>query len=201
MGLQQRKSYCLAWLPAQSLSFEILLSVSASGAISDGLPPQLLATPAGLLYLVAPPHTVDACTIAAQVKARWSAGPRTCRQQIIDTGWTVLIQQLNAAHDGLKALLLPRRCGGFTFIVDPTPTPAERAAGITSADVIEWRLAHEYAHTFYYRHTPITRRSGAPQVSEELFCDAFATSMSGVNTASVRNLQREQDMECNASVA
>jgi hypothetical protein len=68
--------------------------------------------------------------------------------------------------------------GGFTFVVDPNPTPAEAsvlahlASSERSRRVIDRRLAHELGHTFFYGLDG--RRLVSSSSAEEAFCDEFA---------------------------
>lgn len=92
-------------------------------------------------------------------------------------GWSVEYRALDAARGGHRALLLPRLAGGFHVVVDPHPSPQERAEGVASDLVARWRLAHEYAHTFFYAPNHVPRRATAPSAAEEAFCDAFANGL------------------------
>lgn len=112
-------------------------------------------------------------------------GTQSCAESAIRHGWTVEIRELDAARGGIRAMLLPRLAGGFTIIVDPAPAPTERDSGLTQEQVISWRLAHEYTHTLFYRGTDRPTRRGRADRDEELFCDAVATTLTGIDTTSL----------------
>lgn len=103
-------------------------------------------------------------------------------------GWPVSTRRLDAAVGGLQALLLPRREGGFAVVVDPDPTPEQIAAGLDGQAVRSWRVAHEYAHTFFYEPTVVPSRRRPASRAEELFCDRFACTVTGVWTWSAKPL-------------
>ncbi len=95
-------------------------------------------------------------------------------------GWVVRAQTLDAAQDGLQALMAPHE-GGFLFVVDPCPTPDERVAW-AGADkdwlalrIVNQRLAHELCHVLF--HGAKGRRLVDPSPAEEDFCDAFAAAL------------------------
>ncbi len=94
--------------------------------------------------------------------------------------------QLGAERSGLQALLMPRLSGGFEFVLDAAPTPEQAAAGAGGHGLVEWRLAHEYAHTFFYARRHVPRRPRPACREEELFCDAFANALLGAAWFSTR---------------
>lgn len=100
------------------------------------------------------------------------------------------LSRLGARDGGLQALLLPR-VGGFTAVIDPDPTPEQAAAGHPPQLVQGWRLAHEYAHTFFFARRHVPRRAAAASVDEERFCDAFASALVDVNLISLRPHERD----------
>lgn len=119
------------------------------------------------------------------VRDWWSReGVAGCEAQMARLGWAVRGTQLGAASGGLQALLLPRLSGGFTVVVDPDRTPAQIASQVDPVLVRQWRLAHEYAHTFFYRQRDVPRRGGRPGQSEEVFCDLFADQILNLDLAS-----------------
>ena len=81
-------------------------------------------------------------------------------------------------------MLLPRLRGGFHIVVDPEPTPDQRRQGVPAAIVTGWRLAHEYAHTFFYAARCVPRRAAPATPAEEAFCDAFANELLKVRLSS-----------------
>lgn len=87
----------------------------------------------------------------------------------------VRVRPLAAREGRQDALLCPRRSGGFVVVVDPALAPADRARGLRSDAVLEWRLAHELGHTFFFtRDTPPMRwRAWSPE--EEGHADRFAS--------------------------
>lgn len=92
-------------------------------------------------------------------------------------GWQVRTLALDALAGGNQALMAPTS-SGYAFVVDPHPTPEQSrkllrvAPKEARARVIDWRLAHELAHTLFYRKD--RRRSRVFDAAEETFCDAFA---------------------------
>jgi hypothetical protein len=94
-------------------------------------------------------------------------------------GWRVRVEEIEAVTGGQQALLLPRRSGGFTAVVDPRPTPLERASHVPAQRLRRARLAHEFAHSFFYTGGSPPRRSAPPTPAEERFCDAFAEAIAG----------------------
>jgi hypothetical protein len=94
-------------------------------------------------------------------------------------GSAVRTTSLSAGTGGHQALLIPRSCGGFTVYVDSRLTPAERRAGISPARIRRARLAHEFAHTFFYTDGAPPRRRAPVRAAEERFCDTFAAAVVG----------------------
>jgi hypothetical protein len=92
-------------------------------------------------------------------------------------GWQVRVEQLGARVGGQQAALLPRWGGGFTVLVDPDLTPAERSGNADPVIVARFRVAHELAHTLFYSETAPPRRAVALSPQEEGFCDAFAWAL------------------------
>lgn len=137
------------------------------------------------MSLAAVPPPANACHAVRQVEAWWrSQGLWGCREQVEALGWDVRVAPLGAADGGLQAMLMPRLSGGFALVVDPDPTPRQAAAGTRREGLVEWRTAHEYAHTFFYARRAVPRRAVAPCVTEERFCDAFANALLGEELSS-----------------
>lgn len=123
--------------------------------------------------------------IVDAVKEWWSSeGATGCEDQMARLGWTLRENRLGAAAGGLQALLLPRLYGGFAVVVDPDLTPEQVAAQLDPILVRRWRVAHEYAHTFFYGHGSVPRRGSRPGPAEEVFCDQFANHITSLNLAS-----------------
>lgn len=101
-------------------------------------------------------------------------------------GWRHRYQHLTASADGTCALLVPSARSGFLLVVDPDLAMSEawQVAGLGAADrratvssMIDFRLAHELAHTFFYDRAFPPRRL-LPQASrEEAFCDMVARAL------------------------
>ncbi len=124
--------------------------------------------------------------LVEQVQAWWrSMGVDDARSCVVALGWQLRLQRFDAAAGGLQALLIPRAAGGFSVVVDPDPTPEQAAAGLSSGDVVTFRVAHEYAHTFFYLPTAVPSRPRPATLREERFCDAFARAVTGVSARSV----------------
>ncbi len=92
-------------------------------------------------------------------------------------GWRIRVERLGARTGGQQAALLPRWAGGFTLLVDPDLTPAERSANAETAEAMRFRVAHELAHTLFYSETAPPRRAIPASRAEEDFCDAFARAL------------------------
>lgn len=69
----------------------------------------------------------------------------------------------------------------FVFVVDPDPTPTERAAWdklptqLVEEHLVNVRLAHELAHVLFYGLDGHRLTSASQE--EEAFCDAFADTL------------------------
>ncbi len=64
----------------------------------------------------------------------------------------------------------------------PSPTESWQGAFATSeqsflASLVRFRVAHEFAHTFFYRRGVPPRRAHHPGRVEEQFCDRFAAAL------------------------
>lgn len=92
-------------------------------------------------------------------------------------GWHVRVERLGARDGGQQAALLPRWGGGFTILVDPDLTPAQRSDNPDPVIVARFRVGHELAHTLFYSETAPPRRAVALSPQEEEFCDAFAWAL------------------------
>jgi hypothetical protein len=105
--------------------------------------------------------------------------------QIHELGWSIEMMDFDAALGGLQAVLLPVYTGGFRLIIDPNVTPEQKQAGLAKHEVIRWRIAHEYAHTFFFGLTKVSTQRIPSSLPQELFCDAFASAITNVETSSV----------------
>jgi len=92
-------------------------------------------------------------------------------------GWGIEDEVLEASAGSTRAMLIPRRFGGFTALIDPNPTPAELRQGLSKEWIRRGRIAHELAHTFFYKHGAPPRRRFRVVPAEEHFCDAFAEAV------------------------
>lgn len=79
-----------------------------------------------------------------------------------------------AAREGRQdALLCPRPAGGFLIVIDPNLSPGDVAAGRNLAEALDWRVAHELGHTFFFTGEP-PRRWARWTPEEESLVDRFA---------------------------
>jgi hypothetical protein len=137
-------------------------------------------------YLRTPPRGAEVGALVDEVRQFWREhGSAGCDSHIAALGWRVERQKLAAHAGGLQALLIPLLYGGFRFVIDPDPAPAQAAAGVPESVIFSWRLAHEYAHTFFYGRRAVPRRPSTPTRGEELFCDAFANVLLGTELSSL----------------
>lgn len=125
--------------------------------------------------LIDVPELVDA--VHGRLGAPRGLDPREICERF---GWAIRSERLAALTGGQQAALLPRWTGGFTVVVDPDLTPAERAEQADALTVWRFRVAHELGHTLFYSETAPPRRAFAPSRREEDFCDAFARTTLGV---------------------
>ena len=94
-------------------------------------------------------------------------------------GWQVEIRPLRAPEAGLQACLLPSAEYEFVIWVDDRPSPSEEEDPSApdrgpNSPLVRFRLAHELAHSLFYRSgRPPTRRT-RPDALEEDFCDQVA---------------------------
>lgn len=132
-----------------------------------------------------PPTAGDAPGVVLHVQRWWRAQSLWgCREQAQALGWEVRTARLGAERSGLQAVLMPRLSGGFVFVLDTAPTTGQAAAGAGGPRLLEWRLAHEYAHTFFYARRLVPRRPRPACREEEVFCDAFANALLGTDLSS-----------------
>lgn len=69
--------------------------------------------------------------------------------------------------------MCPRAAGGFLLVVDPDLSPADIEAGRDQRGAIDWRVAHELGHTFFFTgDTPKRWVRWSPD--EETEADRFA---------------------------
>lgn len=94
----------------------------------------------------------------------------------------VIARDLGSASGGAEAVLVPQPADRFHIWVDPTPRGGWQVAPTLRATVLRHRLrfrvAHEIAHTFFYR-----RHGGEPDrllrdsPAQERFADEFARAL------------------------
>jgi len=114
--------------------------------------------------------TCLASELAPVCRGRLSAG-------LDRLGWVELRMQSLAARDGRQdALLCPRASGGFVIVVDPELSPADRAAGRDWQNALDWRLAHELGHTYFYDRAAPPQRWCSWCTDEEDAADFFAAA-------------------------
>lgn len=113
---------------------------------------------------------------AASVIAQLSAGPPGPLARLVPAHLDALevrFQRLSAKDGRQDALLCPRSPGGFLIVVDPELSPLDIAAGRDVEEAIDWRVAHELGHTFFFTGEP-PRRWKRWTPHEETLADGFA---------------------------
>jgi hypothetical protein len=101
-------------------------------------------------------------------------------------GFEVKVARLYPERGGVEAMLVPQPAGRFRIVVDPTP---KRGWGGLSQNLrvavarhrIRFRIAHELAHTLFYRGVGSGSEPGRIEqvgtLAEELFADRFAAAL------------------------
>jgi hypothetical protein len=131
------------------------------------------------------PDVEQASRVARAVRRRWGLGddePVDVAARLVSLGWVVQLQDLDAAVGGLQAAMAPS-ADGFVFIADTRPDPAERPradSGERTRNRVNYRLAHELGHVFFYDQATPARRLARRSEQEEAFCDAFAVDLVGI---------------------
>jgi len=99
-------------------------------------------------------------------------------------GWSTQRRRLSAIQGGLQACISPSIQHEFVVVVDEDPSPSERWESIIHRDprvlrsaLGRFRLAHELAHSFFYRPGRPPERSTPPTLAEETYCDDFAAAL------------------------
>lgn len=125
------------------------------------------------------PPVEQASWIATAVRRAWGVREGAAvdvASQLAKLGWTVRVQDLDAPTGGLQAAMAPSS-DGFIFISDPRPGPDTFGRLPSSRDALNFRLAHELGHVFFYDQGTPPRRLTRESDEEELFCDAFAAAL------------------------
>lgn len=119
------------------------------------------ATPGGgyLRELV----TTRPTSAARHVKDLVAADIRECYRI---QGWHATIEDVSQEPSTLRSVLVPMSDGGFTAVINAQRRP--------SAAEVDWLLAHEYAHTFFYSQGSPPQRTVRHSDVEERACDQFA---------------------------
>lgn len=96
----------------------------------------------------------------------------------------VVSDELMSDIGGAEAMLVPVDENAFVIVVDPRPYGGWRPMAAMERSVLErrrlrFRVAHEMAHSFFYRRESgrAPRRTDAPSQHEERFCDEFAAAL------------------------
>ena len=85
-------------------------------------------------------------------------------------GMQLHFRGLGAARGGFEALLLPGTRSSFDIICDPATIPGGHS--------VPFRIAHEIAHSRFYRwDSKIPSRTRSASAEEERFCDVFASTL------------------------
>lgn len=88
--------------------------------------------------------------------------------------WVELrIRRLAARAGRQDALLCPRATGGFVLVIDPDLSPADIRAGRDRQAALNWRVAHELGHTFFFTGR-VPKRWIKWSPDEETEADRFA---------------------------
>jgi hypothetical protein len=128
------------------------------------------------------PDAKQASSVALAVRRCWGVSegePIDVGAQLLAFGWTVHLNNLEAPIGGLQAVMAPSM-HGFVFIADTRPGPADRSCaecGEATKDRVNYRLAHELGHVFFYDQATPPRRLARHCDDEEAFCDAFAAAL------------------------
>jgi hypothetical protein len=95
-----------------------------------------------------------------------SAGPQDVANSL---GWRYREGPIGSATSTVESLLVPLNRGGFSVVVNTHRSP--------SPEHSIWLTAHEIGHSFFYMPGSPPRRIVPVTAEEEIFCDAFATSL------------------------
>lgn len=136
--------------------------------------------------VAATPRPGDGARAAQLVRRLLGLGERpiSMRECCRTLGLEFALADLHTDQGGCEALLIPLRSQRFRIVVDPKPragwgegTPAQRQA--LARHRTRFRIAHEIAHTFFYRSTGSwpTRMFAPGSTEEESFADEFARSL------------------------
>ncbi len=97
-----------------------------------------------------------------------------------ERNWSVTMRRMGYRYDGqlstLRSLIVPMQTGGFSIVVNSDHTYGQQTEKVETA-----LIAHEVCHgvVFFNKDIPPKRRVrhlGA----EEVFCDTFAESLTGI---------------------
>lgn len=101
-------------------------------------------------------------------------------------GWVVELRRLRAAEGGVEACTVPCAKNEFRIWVDDRPCGGDKGEGRFS-DLVLFRLAHEVAHTLFYRPGSPPSRTLSADRAEEEFCDEFALALLGLSRQDVES--------------
>lgn len=90
---------------------------------------------------------------------------------------SIRLQHLAASEGRQDALLCPRDGGGFVIVVDPDLSPKDRQAGRDLLAALDWRIAHELGHTYFYDRGAPPQRWSSWSRDEEDAADFFAAAL------------------------
>lgn len=127
------------------------------------------------------PELEQASCVADAVRRCWGlqAGQQVdVAAGLVALGWTVQLQNLEAPEGGLQAVMGPV-VDGFVFIADSRPAASESTEASSTEALVNYRLAHELGHVFFYDHSLPPRRLARQSDEEEVFCDVFAAALVG----------------------
>lgn len=109
---------------------------------------------------------------ASAVRAAYHLSPACSIRACYDHhGWPVRVRPLCEEPSTLRAVLSSLLSGGFSVVVNEQHQP--------DREQVEWLLAHEFAHTFFFTDDHVPRRCVPYTQREEVLCDAFADAFTG----------------------
>lgn len=108
--------------------------------------------------------------VATEFASNWIDGSALSARTVVDrAGWRVSIRALSCDAASIRSVLVPRKGGRFTVVVNGALDP--------TLDEIDWLIAHEIAHSLFYTSADIPQRRFRWQHEEEEFCDEFASAL------------------------
>jgi hypothetical protein len=124
--------------------------------------------------LNAVPRPEEVCALVRQVTAFWADEWSVVSpgDAVLAAGWQVKRRRFAADARDVRSLLIPRLQGGFSILVNSSRE--------LTGNETDWLIAHEYAHSLFYRPGDPPARIIRPSVDEEGFCDRVADRIVGI---------------------